>query len=495
MLFSLLTCYPIETGIDSTLLTGTVTLPADPETFEESNDPAGLNSRDRLDKADEIGELGWRHKQATGAFREWPANPDDPTDEDFYLFEPIGSGSFTITLALHGTTDGPPAPDTGTDDTATDDTATDDTADTGEPGPAYEENRVAGLRLFDPGVELGEDELPTPLAEVLTAGGSAVLSFEAEAGKEYAFSVEGLQNLDGEPDGYTVWLSGSNPADAGIKIGAYLDASDYQARGALAGGSNVTGWLLEGTTWTGSYTMTFFKTVESGEAVNSYGETIDSHTVIEGAETVYLVGGTFKSLNEALPAGTLHNSTPVQVDLKPNKANEADPVVLDQIAPKVIGWTTEEVEPNNVGFLDEGGLDLANIGEATPLPIGSGLGFVDVINGVQTFHDVMADGADSTGSDENNDIDVYAMTVPEALDVVVTMSWPTTANLDGYLADDTGTFVAAGYAIGDVNPEFYPVSAFGITLEPDRTYYLVVLPWEGDAGDHAYTIELEWIGL
>ncbi len=490
LLFSLLSCYPIETGIDSTSLTGTVTLPADPETFEESKDPDGLNSRDRLDKADEIGDLGWRFKQVTGVMREWPANPGDPTDEDFYTFEPIASGTFTITLALHGTTDGPPAPDTGTDDTATD-----DTADTGEPGPAYEESRVAALRLLDPSVELEAGEVAVPLTEVLTEGGSAVLSFEAEAGKDYAFSVEGLQNLDGEPDGYTVWLSGSSPDGAGIKMGAYLDASDYQARGALAGGSNVTGWLLEGTTWTGSYTMTFFKTVESGEAENSYGETIDSHTVIEGAETVYLVGGTFKSLNEALPAGTLHNGTPVQVDLKPNKANEADPVVLDTIAPKVIGWTVDEVEPNNVGFLDEGGLDLANIAESTELPIGSGLGFVDVINGVQTFSDVMADGADSTGSDENNDIDVYTLTVPESLDVVVTMSWPTTANLDGYMADSTGTIVAAGYAIGDVNPEFYPVSAFDVTLEPGETYYLVVLPWEGDAGDHAYTIELEWVGL
>lgn len=490
MLLILMSCYPVETGIDSTTLTGTLSLPADPVTFEETKDGTGLQARDQIARADEVGDLGWRFKQVTGDMREWPAAPGDPTDEDFYTFSPIASGTFTIRLTL-GAAAGPPAPDTGLDTGG--DTA--DTGETGDPGPAYEENQVSRLRLFDPSVELGEGELPTPLAEALTEGGLATLSFEVEAGKDYAFSVEGLQNLEDDSSDYSVWLSGSDPSAASIKVGAYTSVETMMSRGPLAAGSDAQGWTLDGTTWTASYTMNLFKTVVSGSTENSYGETIDSHEVEEGAGTVYIVGGTFKSLNEALPAGTLHNGTPVQVDLKANAANEADPVVLDTIAPKVIGWTTPEVEPNDVGFLDEGGLDLANIAEATVLPIGSGLGFVDVITGTQTFPDVLTDGADSAGSDENNDTDVYVLTVPESTDVVITMSWADTSNLDGYLADSTGAIVAAGYAIGDVNPEFYPVSAFDLTLEPGETYYIIVLPWSGEAGDHAYTIELEWVGL
>ena len=36
------------------------------------------------------------------------------------------------------------------------------------------------------------------------------------------------------------------------------------------------------------------------------------------------------------------------------------------------------------------------------------------------------------------------------------------------------------------------MSEWDVTLEAGRTYYLTLMPWTGEEGDHAYTIEFEW---
>jgi hypothetical protein len=66
-------------------------------------------------------------------------------------------------------------------------------------------------------------------------------------------------------------------------------------------------------------------------------------------------------------------------------------------------------------------------------------------------------------------------------------------NIDTYLLDAAGDTVAYGYAVSDSNPETYSLQdVFGVTLQPGAVYYVAMTPWEGDAGESSYTVELEW---
>jgi hypothetical protein len=210
---------------------------------------------------------------------------------------------------------------------------------------------------------------------------------------------------------------------------------------------------------------------------------------------LFLVGGDFANLNQGLPAGTFYNSVPVAVTLKSDTENEAsEPVILDAIAPKVIGWEFDEEEPNDPE-LNEAEDDWAEgtfLAQGTVLPVGSGPGFVDVVHGTMT---VETEG-DGGSYPEPNDIDIFTLTVEEELDVQITTAWGSDDyNFDMSLYDANQEFIGSGYQLADVNPEVMPLYMWEVTLVPGETYFLVMQTWTGPVGSSDYTIELEWVGL
>ena len=500
MLFLLLSCVPTESGIDATTLSGTVQVPPSPDVFAETNDPGALGARDAFTKADGLGTMEFRYRQVTGTFREWPAEVGAATDEDWYTLTANAAGTLTFSLSLEGGAEGPPAPDTAAPDTDTD-TGPVDTGpvDTGPTWPLYEESRVVSLQVFDVTEPLGEDEDPVPLAELLTVGGVAELSLEAVEGGIYAFRVEGLQNLDDESSAYSLWLNGGSPALAGIQVGAYTETTTVAERGPLVGGAVTRDWVLDEATrtWSAAYTMVGFKSVSSAPGTDGYGEETTLNTVTEGVKgEVALVAGRFGSLSAPLLGNTFFSDTIVYTTLKPDTENTVtDALVVNSYSEFVIGKEVTEVEPNNISWGDDGEIEPES-GTATDIGEVTGTGFVDLVHGVMSFPVDVADGGPPEGDESVIDHDVYVFTVPEELDVFVTMSWPNAeVNLDGYILDSSGQVLTYGYAFGDDNPELYQYSWFDLTLKAGETYYLYVGPWQGPAGEHAYDIRLEWIGL
>ncbi len=228
----------------------------------------------------------------------------------------------------------------------------------------------------------------------------------------------------------------------------------------------------------------------TGGGAGDAAEPEEITVVNESISAVYLAGGAFASLNGTLPSGTFYSSSPVYVGIPDDGVVEVpDPLMVDDISPKVYGWKVAEQEPNNV---DWGGYDnpviTGGFDQAQQLPIASGLGFTDAISGSLTYEN------DDPGWDAT-EVDAYAITVPEELSANVIASWAdANYNIDINLHDADGNGIAAGWLVSDTNPEVFNTSAnFGFALEPGQTYYLLVLPWSGPAGSVDYSIEIEWM--
>lgn len=503
MLLLLLSCVPTESGIDATTLSGTVQVPPNPEAFAETNDPSGPTRRDSLGRADDVGEMEYRFLQVTGSFREWPAEVGAATDQDWYTLTANADGELTFELTLDGGAEGPEPPsDT---DVPEDTDPSDDTGDTGDTGPVdtgptwplYEESRVVSLQVFDLTTLPAEGEEPVPVATALTVDGAASLSLPAVAGTQYAFRVEGLQNLDDASSDYSVWINGGSPADAGIQVGAYSNTTDIAERGPLVGGAVTTDWTLDAAThtWTGQYTMVGFKSVTSEPGIDGYGEETTLNAVTEGVNgEIALAAGVFGSLSAPLLGNTFYSPELVMTTLQADKANTVDtPLVVNAYSEFVIGKEVAEVEPNDVsweeGVLVEDDNVPTDIGEVT------GTGFLDLVTGTMSYPAEVVEGDDPDGNPVDHD--VFVFTVPEELDVFVTASWTSAdVNMDHYILDEAGQVLVYSYAFGDDNPELYQYSWYDVgVLEPGKTYYLYVAAWSGPAGDHDYTLRLEWIGL
>ncbi|HJN75459.1 MAG TPA: hypothetical protein QGF58_16135 [Myxococcota bacterium] len=501
----LLACVPTETGIDSTTLSGSVVIHQ--VIIEEERDLLAA-PRDTVDTAQQVG-ASWRWEAVEAAIRQFPQDASDekPVDVDYYTFTALADGTFTV--ILHYGPDGSgAAPDTAVPDSgdsgdsgdSSDSGDSGDSADSADTGP-LPDALLYDLYIYDLSQDVhvhDPDEGDTYESSLESMAGSSTqdaeglleVLFEVEAGTEYAVMVSPVQNLDSVARTYTLEFSGLSPEEGGIIAGAFADASDYLDKGALLGGAEVRDWELdlESRTWTGSYTMVGFKAVTTdSEAVNDFEEVFDQHTVKEGAGTVFLVAGDFKNLNQGLPAGTLHNAAPVEVALSADKDNTAGDILLDTIAPKVIGWTFEEEEPNDLGWGAED-IDPATLSAGNALPVASGLGFVDIIQGSLEY---TADPGD--GDWELNENDVYIITTPEDLDATIVATWADDANLDANLYDAEGVLVAAGWAVADVNPEVFQPTQFDVVLSGGSEWYLVILGWTGEVGAHDYTIELEWL--
>ena len=528
-LLALVSCLKPEQGIDDTVLYGVVTIPP-AAAIAESGDGRD-RPLDTLDVATAAGDLSWRWQPVDASIRSFEEVPNpeggvNERDRDWITFSPAASGAFTLVLTYEvpvtdtgdsGGDSGDSGGDSGDSGGDSGDSGEDpaDTADTAvEPDCAIDEgldaawtadNLAFRILVFD----LSEGEDPaclTPLVNASTDGaaGRLEIPLELTAGVDYAVRISGLANRDRLSPDYRLWLSGSDPAEAGIKVGAYQPFTDIYARGAPVGGGEVIDWSLnaETLTWTGAYTMRKLRTVSTEEGQNDYCDIDPEHpdcapleqtSVSEGVSEIAIVGGDFANLNQALPAGTLYNSAPLNLTLNLDVENTApEPVVLDAVAPKVIGWTFPEVEPNDV-FVDLGNdaefypLDIANIDPANELPAASGVGFVDIIEATQSFP--IADPEWNGG-----DYDTFAFTVPESMGAAILTDWADAGvNLDVHLYDSAGILLAVGWSPADVKPELFNTADWEVVFEPGQTYYLVVMGWSGPAADYPYTIELEWM--
>lgn len=522
-LLLLASCLRPEQGIDDTVLVGTVQVPpgaavADPGDGRDA-------PRDTLDDALVLDDLTWRWQPVDGSIRTFAetTNPDtgdeNDRDRDWFVFTPAAAGSFTLVLAYET-----PVTDTGDtgEDSGGDSADSGDTADTGDTGDSAEEptgcafdesldaqgssdNLAFRVMVIDLAAE-DDPACAEPLVNTPTDGAAGRLELELElvAGHDYAVRVSGLRNSDRLSADYRLWLSGSSPAEGDIKIGAFQPFTDIYQRGAPVGGAEVYDWTLDvdTQTWTGIYAIRKLRTVETAVVPNDYCDIdpasadcseIEETTVQEGVATVALIAGDFANLNQVLPAGTLYNSVVVEETLTPDVENTAGAVVvLDAVAPKIIGWTFAESEPNDV-FVDLNNdaefypLDIANIDPANEVPVASGVGFVDIINATQSF--TVADPEWNAG-----DYDVFAFTVAEPLGAAFLTDWADDGvNLDVHLYDGAGELLAVGWSPADVKPELFDTDSWEVSLEPGQTYYLVVMGWSGAIGEYPYSIEIEWL--
>ena len=314
-----------------------------------------------------------------------------------------------------------------------------------------------------------------------------------KAGAKYFVRVVGLADPDDRGGDYSLWFSGSDPNDGQLLVGAYEPfGGDFQARGNPVAGSTIRNWELdeETLTWTGDYEMLYFRTVETTPREDDPERAV--HEVSIGITEVELVATDGLTVNQGLLGGTFYSSQPLTVQLTPDTDNRADaPLVFDAFAEAAAGWTQEEIEPNDVE-IDPGSYNLVEApgGLAQELPVGSGVGYIDTITGVLTY---AADDPEWVGSDS----DIFALTVSEPVNAVITASWPNGAvNADLHVYDENGEIWAAGWSEnGDTNPEFLTTAYWGIELTPDSTWYIGLHPYYGPAGDNEYEITIEWVGL
>ncbi|MEY3210681.1 MAG: hypothetical protein RIT28_1162 [Pseudomonadota bacterium] len=515
-LMLLLSCAGPESDIDKTTLTGTARIL--PGAAVDVETDVKDSPKDSLATALDLGSLSWRPETWTGKMRVVGADAaaDGVVEKDWIVFRPAGTGAFSFTVTL-GEPAGPPKPAPDTADTADTpdtgdtseptDTETTDTGDTSEPTdtattdtsetePSYTDVVVYEVAVYD--LSLGDPDVDADIEPIASAysdgtGGTVSLGIdEVKEGGEYAFVITPVYLGNGKTESYTVSVSGSDPNDGLLMVGAYTSADNYLSRGNPVAGAQITDWVQDEATgeWVGSYEMIYVQSVTSEEGENEYGETIDNHTVGINLSKVWLVAGDFTVLNQGLPAGTLYNTAPIEVSLSANEANTApSEVVLDAIAPKLIGFTFAETEPNE-GFVDiasaDYALDMTSVAGANALPVASGLGYVDIISGVQSY------GVDNP-SWNDGDYDVFALTVSEPLGLSAAVAWEGGADLDFHIYDSTGAYLAVGWGEGNTNPERFTLSNWGAVLQPGETYYLVLMGYEGPIGEYAYTIELEWL--
>ncbi len=278
-----------------------------------------------------------------------------------------------------------------------------------------------------------------------TADGGTADGGTADGGTADGGSADGGSADGGSADG--------GSADGGSADGGSADGGS--ADGGSADGGSADGGSADGGT---------------DEEPRSYGY------VNEGVNAVYIMGGTFASLNGSIPGGTYYSSTPVFVQLPDANVVVSEMLQVDDLSPKVYGWTyTEQGDSSE------------EAPEVVPDPA-TGAGYVDVIEGSLNYP------ADDPGG-AGTDYDAFIVTTAEELDAIVTLYWyDASTNLDIYVLSG-GDYLAAGYLVGDVDggPETFTAYAhFGFTFQPGVEYEFLIAPWSGPAGDKPYTLEVEW---
>ena len=446
-------CHGYETGIDRTVIDGTLTIP--PQVAAESEAEIGLN--ETLATASDLGFLAWRVVQLSGSCLSFDRSTFDgsPTgDLDWYSFAAQGDGTISVAFDYAG------------------------------PGADVDpENPPDELTFYDVSVyDLATDTL---IAGGASAGfyGAMAFEFDVADGGSYAIRVGGTRNQGGD-DGYTLTLSGLDPNETQFLVGAYQESDPFE-RTDPVGGTSVSELTYDDAsmTWAGEFEVMAVRTHST--TISDSGVRTDE--VNEALATVYLMGGDLSSLNSSILAGNMYSSTMGSIALSTDDAeidlHTGASVVVDSIQPIQYGWNLVETEPNDVevdatNYVLVGDPSAANVAD-----VASGLGFVDIITANLTYV------TDEPGWDTDND--VFKITTAADLSGTVTLSWADPAyDLDMLIFDSTGALIA--YAANVDYPEVATLADFGAVLYAGETYYIQVLGYGGAAGEMPYTVSLEW---
>ncbi len=478
---ALTACIPAETGIDHTVISGTISIP--PATVEDgrtNNDvatPQGLGPDDST-------TMTYRSVIVSGKISDWPSGFGNAEgDPDNYAFTAPATETWTFSLTFE--TEALPV-DTGPADTA-------DTADTAA-GPASIDADVIELQLVDRATFDAETGAGVVWSGS-TDGSGGAFSFEYEVTKGAKYALRVLPSTTDAPSEelpYTLVVSGATPTDGTVLVGAYL-GSDPTVKENPVGGTNAVGWSYDPATytWSGTWKMMWIREVVAVEDTDLEDDRKPLAEVTEAPSPVFVRAAVLTGLNKSPAAGALYTTVPTEVALGEASITLDDPLVLDGIAPKVIGVEVTETLPDTT-IAEVDANTVLNVDTLVAQDIGmlSALGYVDVITGSTTF-----DGSEGWGG--GNDSDAYAFTVPDSRYVVMRAEWPdSTADIDlGIFYDDPDYGYIDLMAYGDTwcmtgaDPE---VCESVITLEPDTTYWVVPLGYLG-TDEQPYTIELEWV--
>ncbi|MCB9780106.1 MAG: hypothetical protein H6742_16185 [Alphaproteobacteria bacterium] len=334
----------------------------------------------------------------------------------------------------------------------------------GDADGSAESARLARANRATVGLDLPPDSGTTDSG---TTDSGATDSGSTDGGTDSGSTDGGADSGTGTDGGADSGTGDDGGADSGTGDDGGADSGTGDDGGADSGGDGGTG---DGGTGDGG-------TGDGGtDGDEGAEEIIPENHVNEGVNSVYLMAGTFSTLHGSIPGGTLYSSEMVFAEVTGEHTVVDGVIQIDDLSPKVYGWT----------FVEEG--DGASDAPLA-LPIATGAGFVDVIEGSMTFS--------IDNPQYNNENEGYLITVPEDLGCLVTLYWYDAAtNLDVYILNSDQEAIAAGYVVGDVDggPESFSAGGdFGITFEPGKSYIVSVEAWTGPAGEKPYTIELEWV--
>ena len=429
LILALFACRP-ESGIDRTIITGSVSLP--PVQLDELTD--GPN--DEYETAEHLGSVHHAVHLVFGLSEMRGESPDGELlrDIDWYTFEALISGEYSFEIDLR---------------------------------------RASQVRVtlyeMDPA-----GESPTELAAEDVVGRSLVMTLETTASKTYGVRVQGIAD---EPDSrYGVAVIGPDPTD--VLVGAYL-SDDLLDRGNPVGGGSVANWS-RGTAqdsdadtrfgWTGTFELRYMREFD-GEAVN------------EDVGRVWLHAGTWSSLNDSgLPAGTLYASEAVEVTTAGAQTTVESPILLDTFVESLPGFVFAETEPNDLP-LDAGGDWIVPVDPLLANDAGllSSNGLVDTITEFISFQ--------SANPGYIHDEDAFTFQVAEPSFIRWSVEWDTSggdADIDAYFIDEQAYIV--DYAASYDNPEV----GLGASVEANTPYFLSILGYVGPGpGDVAYEVTLE----
>jgi hypothetical protein len=521
-------CVKTEEDIDKTVIRGNIMVP--PASFEEPADSGDTANGSWLTPT-ELPMIHYRILDVTATAQEF-GSMDDGVDGDHDMYTVVAAGSGTITMDLSFET----SQGMGRDKTILgvniyDLDNAEEECTTSYACAAVEEECGCEASYDETNEQCVEDKecadtctwevvatetcVPLPMIAETTDGtlGHYGTSFEVADGSTYGIEIVSIDSTEldeGSVKPYAFSLSALTPEDDEFLVGAYL-LDDPHARGNPVGGASVYDlqWDEVDRAWVGKFEMLHIKSVESTE--DTAANTTD-HLVTEGHEQVYLLGGTWPTLNASIPSGSLYSSEAVLVptgdgdstvggwgdtaapeEPELDTADTAGPepvpvprgdivVMVDTLQPKVIGWEFTEEEPNDVTLNDDVTLLAEELENADVLPAGSLDIYTDVIHG-----DITLESAEAGWI---HPLDVFAFTVEEETNATFTFEWAdATADHDFLLYDDEGVYWA--YSLYDY-PEIIATADWGFTLPAGSTWYIGVLPYAGQVGDTPYSVEIEY---
>ena len=459
--WTLLACGSPETGIDATVLIGTARIP--PRLLDEREGFAASN--DTPEAALPLGAggdvaLGLAPVIVRGRTASFPTEIRPAGDADYYQLLPFSAGTWTFSLEL--------------------------------PGEGYE--YVVGVYDAENGdPAYGEGVL----AWEETSGASHVeLSVDTDGAGLLGLVVWGMSGPSDVVDvPYRVRLTGADPSSVQVLVGAY-GAPGWEDGAAPLGGAEVTGWAWDdaSSTWTGGYALYGLRTVTMRADEDTGDDILPPPALEEGAELVYLRGGTMPDLLTPPSPGDLTVREAVRVDVTGGTQVLSEVVAFDLMVPRPVGSRWVEEGDSHGVFGDIDGLWSLETPELSAQELGeaSGAGWFDLLDGVIDF------APDVVGW-EGNDVDVYAFTVPETQAVSMRVSWAdSTMDLDAGIFGDVyadGTRIDL-FSLGDTycatsdNPETC-TTVVDVVLEPGQTYHLAVAGYAGE-GPMPYQVELAW---